>query len=275
MKNENTTFFDIEARHKRLASMRIIENVKISELYSLLVLTNNDGSSLPDMLPGQFVQIAVPDAPHTFLRRPISVCMHDKQNNTLWLLIRRAGEGTSKLCDMKAGCILSVILPLGKGFGMPGKQSEKLLLIGGGVGVAPLLYLGRCLAERGFNPEFLLGARSGKDLLLLDEFKKYGVVHTSTDDGSCGEHGVVTQHSRCSEPFDRIYCCGPAPMMKAVAKVAKSQNAWCEVSLENMMACGVGACLCCVEKTVRGNVCVCTEGPVFNINELTWCYGKS
>lgn len=270
MKNEKTTFFDIEARHKRLASMRIIENVKISELYSLLVLTNDDASRLPDMVPGQFVQIAVPDAPHTFLRRPISVCMHDRAKNTLWLLIRRAGEGTSRLCDMKEGRTLSVILPLGKGFGAPEKVDEKLLLIGGGVGVAPLLYLGRCLAERGYSPEFLLGARSGKDLLLLDEFKKYGVVHTSTDDGSCGEHGVVTQHSRCTEPIDRIYCCGPAPMMKAVAKVAKAQNAWCEVSLENMMACGVGACLCCVEKTVRGNVCVCTEGPVFNINELTW-----
>ena len=264
------SFLNSEAGRKRLASMRIVQSDHLTPLYSLLRLTPADGSALPSMLPGQFVQVAVPDAPHTFLRRPISVNMVDESDNTLWLLIRRAGEGTAKLCDMQAGQTLSVILPLGKSFSAPDNTSDKLLLVGGGVGVAPLLYLGRRLVEAGFAPEFLLGARSEADILERSCFEALGTLHISTDDGSCGEKGLVTQHSRFSAPVDRIYCCGPAPMMKAVAALARKSGAWCEVSLENMMACGVGACLCCVEKTVRGNVCVCTEGPVFNINELTW-----
>ncbi|MDE6145435.1 MAG: dihydroorotate dehydrogenase electron transfer subunit, partial [Muribaculaceae bacterium] len=85
-----------------------------------------------------------------------------------------------------------------------------------------------------------------------------------------GTHGVVTAHSRMSLPADMVYCCGPAPMMKAVARAAARLGVSCEVSLENVMACGLGACLCCVEKTTRGNVCVCTEGPVFNTNKLLW-----
>ena len=124
----------------------------------------------------------------------------------------------------------------------------------------------------GLTPEFVIGARSEADLLELDMLREIGEVHVTTDDGSAGEHGVVTCHStwRLGATIQRVYCCGPAPMMKAVASLSDSLGADCEVSLENMMACGLGACLCCVEKTVRGNVCVCTEGPVFNIKELTW-----
>ncbi len=144
------------------------------------------------------------------------------------------------------------------------------MLIGGGVGVAPLLYLGRKLKETGHCVEFLLGARSGADILEMEQFEEVGRVHISTEDGSLGEKGLVTQHSALNENIDNIYCCGPAPMMKAVAHIAKERNIECEVSLENMMACGLGACLCCVENTVKGNVCVCTEGPVFNINLLNW-----
>ena len=105
----------------------------------------------------------------------------------------------------------------------------------------------------------------------LDLFGKYGDVYITTEDGTEGEKGFVTQHSVLTkESFDRISTCGPKPMMVAIAKFAKANSISCEVSLENMMACGLGACLCCVEKTVKGNVCVCKEGPVFNINDLTW-----
>jgi dihydroorotate dehydrogenase electron transfer subunit len=139
------------------------------------------------------------------------------------------------------------------------------------VGVAPLLYLGKAWHQRGAEPTFLLGARSGKDLLMLDEFRKYGRVLLTTEDGSVGEQGFVTQHSILSqERFDSISVCGPKPMMVAVARYAKEHGIPCEVSLENLMACGLGACLCCVEKTVEGNLCVCKEGPVFNINRLLW-----
>ena len=119
-------------------------------------------------------------------------------------------------------------------------------------------------------PQFLIGARSAKDVLQLEEFEKIGKVYVSTEDGTMGEKGLVTTNAVLASKIDKIYCCGPAPMMKAIAKVAKENAIDCEVSLENMMACGLGACLCCVENTVKGNVCVCTEGPVFNINELTW-----
>jgi dihydroorotate dehydrogenase electron transfer subunit len=138
------------------------------------------------------------------------------------------------------------------------------------VGVAPLLYLGATLKEQGTAPTFLLGGRSAKDVLLLDEFQKYGRVLVTTEDATMGEKGFVTNHSVLNESFSQIYTCGPTPMMKAVARYATEKGIECEASLENMMACGLGACLCCVEKTKDGNVCVCKEGPVFNIKQLLW-----
>ncbi len=234
-----------------------------------MVLSPADGSRLPEMLPGQFVEVGV-ETPGVLLRRPISINDVDYEANTLTLLVRNAGRGTSALMDMKSGDRINLLLPLGKGFSTEAPQGAKLLLIGGGVGVAPLLYLGKVLKSEGFAPEFLLGARTAADLLSLDEFKNVGTVHVCTEDGSDGVEGFVTAHPCLSESYHRYYCCGPAPMMKAVAAVARSNGTDCEVSLENMMACGLGACLCCVEKTVKGNVCVCTEGPVFNTNELTW-----
>ena len=127
------------------------------------------------------------------------------------------------------------------------------------------------LKKAGVEVNFLLGARSKNDLLELDEFEKRGNVYLSTEDGSVGEKGFVTTHSVLSEKWDMISCCGPMPMMKAVAKYAVENGVDCEVSLENVMACGVGACLCCVEDTTdHGNVCVCKEGPVFNIKRLKW-----
>ncbi|KAA6346516.1 Dihydroorotate dehydrogenase B (NAD(+)) electron transfer subunit, partial [termite gut metagenome] len=159
----------------------------------------------------------------------------------------------------------------GNGFSMPKSPSQKLLLIGGGVGIAPLLFLGEQLARAGSKPVFLLGARSEKDLLQLDRFTIYGDVYTTTEDGTHGEKGYVTQHSVLDKlHFDQIYTCGPKPMMKAIAQYAKANSISCEVSLENTMACGIGACLCCVENTTEGHLCVCKEGPVFNINKLLW-----
>ena len=245
------------------------ERCELSKMYSLLKLSPADGTQLIDVHHGQFVQVAVSGSKNTFLRRPISICNIDTDRNELWLLVRLAGDGTAALLRSERGDVINLILPLGNGFSIS-SPSQSLLLIGGGVGVAPLLLLGRALKDAGCKPEFLLGARSANDLLLIDEFARIGKLHISTDDGSAGEMGLVTQNTVLQKKWDMIYCCGPAPMMKAVAVEARKIGAECEVSLENMMACGLGACLCCVEKTVKGNVCVCTEGPVFNINELTW-----
>lgn len=254
---------------KFILDLTVTENLKLHANYVLLKLTSQ--SPLPEMLPGQFAEIRVDGSPNTFLRRPISINYVDTLKNEVWFLIQLIGDGTRRLAEAIQGDIINVVLPLGNGFTMPQIPSDKLLLVGGGVGTAPMLYLGEQLAKNGSKPTFLLGARTDKDLLQLDDFASYGEVYTTTEDGSYGEKGYVTQHSILSKiKFEQIYTCGPKPMMMAVAKYAKSNNINCEVSLENMMACGVGACLCCVENTDEGHLCVCKEGPVFNINKLLW-----
>lgn len=255
---------------KYILDFRISENVQLHDNYALLKLTPADGSPLPEMLPGQFVEVRVDRSPSTFLRRPISINFVDYPRNELWLLIRKAGEGTRTLCGLQAGEILNLVLPLGNTFTLPESTQERVLLVGGGVGIAPMLYWGKYLKEKDYAPRFLLGFRSDKDLLQYDQFRQFGEVYVSTEDGSLGEKGFVTQHSILNEPFDRLYVCGPKPMMVAVARYARERQLFCEVSLENTMACGVGACLCCVEDTVEGHVCVCKEGPIFNIEKLKW-----
>ena len=255
---------------KYVLDLTVTENTRLHEHYVLLKLASPD-HSLPPMLPGQFAEIRVDGSPTTFLRRPISINYVDKSRDEVWFLIQLVGDGTKRLGEAKKGDIINVVLPLGNGFSMPAEASDKLLLVGGGVGTAPLLYLGEQLVLNGCKPTFLLGARSDKDLLQLEQFAQFGEVYVTTEDGSLGERGYVTQHSLLEKSrFDHIYCCGPGPMMMAVARYAKAQGIPCEVSLENKMACGVGACLCCVEKTTEGHVCVCKEGPVFNIEKLLW-----
>ena len=260
---------------KYLTDMKVLDNISLHSEYCLLKLTSE--KKLPEMVPGQFVQVRVDGSPHTFLRRPISINYVDKTANELWLLIQKIGKGTRRLSEYAPGDTINMILPLGNGFSLPYKStgqvmpSSSTLLIGGGVGTAPMLYLGYMLKCIGYEPSFLLGARTKDYVLQLDEFEKYGTVYVTTEDGSMGEKGFVTNHSILdNKVFEHIYACGPKPMMVAVAKYATASGISCDVSLENMMACGFGACLCCVEKTVKGNVCVCTEGPVFNINKLTW-----
>lgn len=253
---------------KQTKDFLLEENVRFNDNYSLLKLATADGLPLPEIKPGQFVQVAV-EALGVFLRRPISI-NNVESGDKLSLLVRRAGRGSSALLDMPKGTVVNLLFPLGNGFSLDVAPGARVLLAGGGVGVAPLLYLGRCLEKAGLKPEYLIGARSAADLLQLDVLERIGKVHICTEDGSAGIKGLVTAHPVLAEKIDRIYCCGPAPMMKAIAAIARERNIDCEVSLENMMACGLGACLCCVEKTVKGNVCVCTEGPVFNINQLTW-----
>lgn len=254
---------------KYILDLTVRENVRLHEHYALLKLTSP--TPLPAMHPGQFAEIRVDQSPTTFLRRPISINFVDRSNNEVWFLIQLVGDGTKQLGKAKKGDVINVIMPLGNGFTMPQAPSDTLLLVGGGVGTAPLLYLGEQLLKAGSKPTFLLGARSSKDLLQLEQFADYGEVYATTEDGSYGEKGYVTQHSLLNKmKFTHIYTCGPKPMMMAVAKYAKKEGIECEVSLENTMACGVGACLCCVENTTEGHLCVCKEGPVFNINKLLW-----
>lgn len=247
-------------------TVRAVEH--LSPKHVLLKLT--DEKALPEMLPGQFVEVRVDGSPTTFLRRPISINYVDRAKNELWLMVAMIGDGTRRLGELKAGDILNCVLPLGNSFTMPAERQEKVLLVGGGVGMAPMLMMGATMSQQGYEPTFLLGGRTDKDILELDLFQRYGRVFVTTEDGSMGEKGFVTNHSVLQEHFDRVCTCGPKPMMVAVARYAREKNIECEASLENMMACGLGACLCCVEKTTEGNLCVCKEGPVFNIKRLLW-----
>jgi len=254
---------------KYINDFTVKENLRLNNDTFLLVLKHPE--KLPVINAGQFVEVLVENAPHTFLRRPISVHDVDYKLNTLTLFVKIVGKGTQKLSQLKVHDTLNIVYPLGNSFTIVEKQ--KVLLAGGGCGIAPLMYLAKVLLQHKCDVHILLGARSSCDILLHDAFKKLGTVHITTDDGSLGTEGFLVQHPVIKDEiksFAGIYACGPERMMKAVAKIADSNNVACEVSLENTMACGIGACLCCVVDTNTGHKSVCTEGPVFNIKDLKW-----
>lgn len=253
---------------KRIEDFTIRGNRRINNDIFILEVYGN--AFLPDMKPGQFVQVRIDESPETFLRRPLSIHDVNYETNTIQFLIQIAGKGTEKLSKLKEGETLNIIYPLGNSFTLP-EKSAHILLVGGGCGTAPLLFLGKYLKRNGYNPEILLGFRNSERIIELDDFQSIGQVYLTTEDGSQGEKGFVTDHSALHNGhFDNICCCGPQEMMKAVARYCISNNITCEVSLEHLMACGIGVCLCCVVDTVKGNLCTCTEGPVFNIKELKW-----
>lgn len=259
---------------KTISDFEILRNDSLGSGYYLLTTRPGKGEFLKIVQPGQFVEISVPDCNDVFLRRPISICMADPDSGIMTLLIKAVGDGTKKLCSLGRGGKFNAVWPLGQGFEIPEKgesEGDEYLLIGGGVGVAPLLLAGKKLKEAGCKVTFLLGARTVSQLVMLDEFAKYGEVETCTDDGTAGVHGTVAVHPALKKNnWAKIYTCGPTPMMKAVAKIAKKLNVSCHASLENMMACGLGACLGCVQATTGGNICVCSNGPVFDTADLLW-----
>lgn len=247
-------------------TLTVVENLKLNNSFFKLILTHSQ--KLPEMLPGQFVEVKVENTPTVYLRRPISINDVDCKANTLSLIIKSVGDGTNALSKLSAGDSLNLLLPLGNGFTL--LEGGSAILVGGGVGIAPLLYLGRKLKENGVKVSYLLGFKYNSDLIDLSSFEAIGEVNVTTEDGSVGVKGFVTNHPVISGKFDRMYVCGPTPMMKSVAKCALQSGVDCEVSLENMMACGLGACLGCVTQTKEGHKCVCSDGPVFNIKDLEW-----
>jgi dihydroorotate dehydrogenase electron transfer subunit len=253
-------------KHVKLLS--VLEKRTINDDYYVLeVQADHDVS---DILPGQFVNLLVEDTRNAFLRRPISIYDVHPERNSFDLLIQIVGEGTRLLSQLKTNDTVDVLYPLGKSFSIA-DAGKKVLLVGGGVGVAPLLYLAKKLKANNVDVHILLGGRGENNIIETDNFEKYGKLYISTEDASIGEKGFVTQHSIMQQSdFDKIYSCGPDAMMRAVATIAAKHNIDCEVSLENMMACGIGACLCCVTPTESGHQCVCTDGPVFNTKVLEW-----
>lgn len=255
---------------KQIFNAILLSNRSLSERYSMLSLQlPQEAADQIDVLPGQFVEIRVTDSPSTYLRRPISICDYDPAKRVMTLLIRRAGEGTDRLCNLPEGSTLDIVGPLGNGFTIPAPGSTALLA-GGGIGVAPLMLLGKRMKEAGVTPRFLLAARTASEILLVEDFAAIGEVAVSTDDGSAGEKGYAADNSALDRQYDLVCTCGPKPMMVGIARKAHANGSPCEVSLENLMACGLGACLCCVEPTLKGNLRACVEGPVFDTGMLLW-----
>ncbi len=268
---QNLTIFTPKQRsmQKVVLDFTVVSNLALNESNHLLRMRAEE--PLLAVAPGQFVNVEIPGSSEVFLRRPFSVFDADPERGELSLLVKVLGRGSRTLCGVQPGQKVSVVYPLGRGYTLPGSE-ERVLAVGGGSGVAPLLFLARRAGLPPGRMQVILGARSAGDHIPTEAYSRYATLSCTTEDGSLGTRGMVTDHPLFDrlEEFSRVYTCGPLPMMKAVAARATAAGRFCEVSLENLMACGFGVCLCCIEPTVHGNLCVCTEGPVFNINDLKW-----
>jgi dihydroorotate dehydrogenase electron transfer subunit len=221
--------------------------------------------------PGQFVMVSCGPLLDPLLRRPFSIHRRIGADG-LQLLIRVVGRGTELLAQCRPGQSVSLVGPLGQGFRLP-DPTASICLVGGGIGIAPLLFL----VERLEAPQrctVVLGSRTGAELSqLAAEFAQMGCrVATATDDGTLGHHGLVTDLLAAHLPTtDKVYACGPMPMMAAVAGACREARVACEVSLEAHMACGLGACLGCAVPGADGRYLhVCKNGPVMNAEEVAW-----
>ncbi|MFA5388505.1 MAG: dihydroorotate dehydrogenase electron transfer subunit [Candidatus Omnitrophota bacterium] len=226
--------------------------------------------------PGQFVQIKCGENSGPLLRRPFSI---HKVERGIEILYEVVGIGTRILAGKRQGDFIDVLGPLGNGFSVPRAQGLKprAIIIAGGIGAAPLVYLAEELKKKKIKTIALIGAKTKNLILCEKDFKKAGAeVYISTDDGSYGCHGFVSKlfhkilKTSESKFMTVVYVCGPHGMLRCIADICKERNFECQLSLEERMACGIGACLGCVVNTISGNKLACKDGPVFNASELTW-----
>ncbi len=222
-----------------------------------------------DMPPkaGQFFMLRCwPADVAPVLSRPISLHSYDPAMGTVQFLYEVRGKGTEKLAALEPGGTLSLVGPSGNGFDLAAAQGKKVALVGGGIGTAPLYQLAKELCAAGTKPDYYCGFRD--EPYGVEKFAPLcGKVQLATDSGRFGFHGFVTQLLR-PEEYDLVLCCGPEPMMRAVAALCEEKGTACQVSLERKMACGIGACLGCTCHTSTGGRCVCKEGPVFDSKEV-------
>ncbi len=252
---------------KTLVKSQMLEKRQVvPNIYEMVIDADN---ALRDSKAGQFIHIKCGDS--VYLRRPISIC--EFYDNKLRFLFEVKGEGTKLLSQKQAGEYLDVLGPLGNGFSTK-KVYQNPVIVGGGIGTYPLLQVAKEI-----NPITILGFRNKELVTLEKDFEKVSKkVMISTDDGSYGRQGLVTDSLKevlSQQTVDAIFVCGPMPMIKAVRSIALEHDIFCEVSLEERMACGIGACLCCATKAkspVIGEEYtyfhVCKSGPVFNAKEV-------
>ncbi len=237
---------------------RISENTRLAEGIYRMVL---EGDSSECTAPGQFINIKL--AGH-YLRRPISVCDWDESSITI--IYKVLGRGTEEMSAMPLGTELDVLTGLGNGYDIS-KSGSQPLLIGGGVGIPPLYNCCRQLIAQGKKPTVILGFNSGRDMFYTDEFAALGaeVIVTSAD-GSVGIRGFVTDAMEGLD-YTYFYTCGPTAMLKAIDAIAKTSG---QLSFEERMGCGFGACMGCSCKTKYGNKRICKDGPVLEREEIIW-----
>ncbi len=266
----------------------VLSNVEVARGVFLMCLHAPDIAARAS--PGQFVNVNVhaPGADEIIplLRRPFSICQSDRQAGRISVLWKAIGPGTRLLVSHRIGEVLNLIGPLGQGYRLP-ETNSKVILIAGGLGVAPLPILAATLRVRRFSFEVLLGARTGAELWGDEELKNLGgEIHLATDDGSAGHHGLVTEllESRlragvpasAHEPRTQVYACGPMPMLRRVAEICGAAKVPAQVAVETMMGCGFGICMGCPVEPEGGVAqrgryfLACMDGPVFRAEDIRY-----
>lgn len=245
---------------------KILSNKKIAEkTYEMTLSDMGNGHGIVN--GGQFVNIKLDGF---FLRRPISVCNWDEKSITI--IYKTVGAGTENMSKMKEGQILNILTPLGNGFDISedAKVGDNPMLIGGGAGVPPMYGLCKLLLAQGKTPIVILGFNSEKEAFYIDEFKKLGIDPiVTTADGSIGIKGFVTDAIKTLSSYTYFYTCGPEIMLKAIDDVV-DENIDGQLSFEERMGCGFGACMGCSCETKYGNKRICKEGPVLKRGEIIW-----
>ncbi len=239
---------------------KVVANAPLTRDVYRMVL---EGNTQWIIRPGQFVNIELDGL---YLRRPISIC--DWDEHTITIIYKVVGRGTEQMSKMSVGKELDVLTGLGNGFN-PDIECNEALLVGGGVGVPPLYRLAKELLAQGKKVSVVLGFNTAAEVFYADEFRQLGAeVYVSTADGSVGVKGFVTDAIRESGvTFDYFYACGPLPMLKALCDNCTQRG---ELSFEERMGCGFGACMGCSCKTLTGNKRICKEGPVMRREEIIW-----
>ena len=267
----------------RYFTAEIVENRRLNNDYHLLTFFPLEHTQEPQ--PGQFYMLSTfgkvgtssshEDIHDPFLKRPFS--LFRKTRKGLQILFRIRGRGTAMMRELKKGSRVDVFGPLGNSYPPP-LRNKTPLIIAGGIGIASLFYFAEGLSKAKKKAYISYGVRSENELFMVEELKRFAKeLSISTDDGSCGERGCVTDmvggllsHIPSLGTNSVIYACGPRKMLEAVSEMARQRGIEAYLSMEEVMACGVGACLGCVVRTVNGYKRVCKEGPIFEAKEIVW-----